>query len=405
MSLFSLKKSTERTGVIIDIGSGSVLVAIVLSDQTKEKPLILWSHREQAPLKNIDSVDQAAKSVMTSLINALLKFDSEGRKALYDFNKKTTIDEVQCAICAPWSYTVSKRITYGGEDEFSVTRSLISELVATALEQTNNELHEHEAVNELGLTIITRCTTDILVNGYRVKKLPDAKATDLSLSHISVVAQQYLIDHLQDLRHKIFADKPLRKVSYMLAMYAVAEENFDDSGDFCLVDVTYEATEIGIVRDGVLTYSTHIPYGSFSLAREIAAITNVPLYQAFQYLHEETPLPFIGTLPEEKQADVEAVFSEYTDRLAKLMRETGDELSVPKRMYLHTDKECESLFTSFLQNANKRIHKTEAHVIPLSSKMSDIVDVAKDTGGQDTAMLVSATFFHTYETHRTFEYL
>jgi cell division ATPase FtsA len=268
MSLFSLKKSTERTGVIIDIGSGSVLVAVVVSDRTKEKPLVVWSHREQAPLRNIDSVDQAAKSVMTSLINALLKFDGEGRKALYEFNKKTVIDEVQCAICAPWSYTVSKRISYTQEEPFSVTKSLITELVGTALEQTNAELHEHEAVNELGLTIITRCTTDILVNGYRVKELPDSKASELSLSHISVVAQQYLVDHLEDLRHKIFSNRPLRKLSYMLAMYSVAEESFDDSGDFCLVDVTYEATEIGVVRDGVLTYSTHTPYGSFSLARD-----------------------------------------------------------------------------------------------------------------------------------------
>jgi cell division ATPase FtsA len=291
MSLFSIKKSTERIGAVIDIGSGSVLVAIVISHTGKKKPTVVWSHREQAPLRTIDSIDQSAKSVMTSLINALLRFDSEGRRALHDYNNRTNIDEVQCCISAPWAYTVTKTISYNQDQPFQITKVLIESLIESAEKSTQTELAENEAATELGLQVITRSTLDTQANGYRIANPLGDMATELAIAQVSVVTQQYLIDHLKDLRHKIFSDKPLHQLSYMLSLYSVVDELFKETNDYCLIDITYEATEIGIVRDGILSYSTHIPFGSFSLAREIAHVTSLPLMQSFQSLHTDRVLP------------------------------------------------------------------------------------------------------------------
>ncbi len=405
MSLFSLAKSSERIGVIIDVGSGSVLVAIVVSNSSKKKPVVVWSHREQAPLRTIDSMDQSAKSVMTSLINALLRFDGDGRRALRDYNKHTNVDEVQCCICAPWAYTVTKTITYTQDKPFEITKALLESLVESAEKSTRTELADNEAVSELGLTIVTRSTLDTLANGYRVKNPTQREATELSVSHVSVVTQEYLVEHLNDLRHKIFSDKPLHKLSYMLALYSVADELFGDGGDFSLIDVTYEATEIGVVRDGILTYSTHIPFGSFSLAREISHITSLPLLQSFQSLHEENPLSFMETLPQSQKNEIEIVFEAYTNRLVSLFAETGDELSIPKKIYLHSDKETESLFSSLITKAAAASIRSAPNLKPLSSLLTDLVEVENRENNTDTAMLVAAKFFHTQNIKRRFEYL
>jgi cell division ATPase FtsA len=405
MSLFSLVKASERVGVVIDVGSGSVLVAIVVSNPTEKKPTIVWSHREQAPLRTIESLEQSAKSVMTSLINALLKFDSEGRRALRDFNQHTTIDEVQCCICAPWAYTVTKSITYNQDTPFEITKTLLESLIESAEKNTQAELAKNEAVSELGLTIITRSTLDTLANGYRVAAGVAGEATELSISQVTVLTEQYLVEHLSDLRHKMFSDKPLHKLSYMLALYSVTEELFDDSGDFCLVDITYEATEIGVVRDGTLTYSTHIPFGSFSLAREIAHATSLPLLQAFNSLHEADPTFFMEQLPKSQRVEVEAIYESYTQRLRDLFVETGDDLSIPKRMYVHTEKQLEPLFTDLLTKAIQSLLKAPAHIKPISSLLTDMVEVENKEQNADTAMLVAAKFFHTQNVRRHFEYL
>ena len=132
MSLFSLRTPKERIGAILDIGSGSVLVAIVVSKESESEPSIIWSHREHAPLRNIESIDQSAKAVLTALVNALLKFDSEGRQALHAATKKSQVDVVQCCIAAPWSYTVTKNINYVQEESFTITEALVEELIDTA---------------------------------------------------------------------------------------------------------------------------------------------------------------------------------------------------------------------------------------------------------------------------------
>ena len=405
MSLFSFQKSTQRIGAILDIGSGSVLTAIVSSTPGDTAPTIIWSNREHAPLKDIDSLDQSAKSIMTALVNALLKFDVDGRRALYEFNKKASISEIQCCISAPWAYTVSKTIEYAEDSPFEVTKALLDELTEAALSKTQVELNENEAVNELGLTVITRSTVDILTNGYRIKNPIGEKASQVALSHVSVVTQKYLTDHIDELKHKLFANTTIHKLSYILALYSVAQDILPDQHEICLVDITYEATEIGIVREGSLKYSTHTPFGAFSLAREISNITSVPLYEAFQYLHSAEPLEFVKNLPDKQQDEIAAVIEAYTQKVADLFHETGDDLSIPRRIYLHTNLQSEPFFATIITAAGTRALKSAPEVKTITPLIVDRVNRVAGNQNSDTAMLVSAMFFHTQNTRRTFEYL
>jgi cell division ATPase FtsA len=405
MSLFSFQKGTQRIGAIIDIGSGSVLTAVVSSKPGDAAPTIIWSNREHAPLKDIDSLDQSAKSIMTALVNALLKFDVDGRRALYEYDKRASISEIQCCISAPWAYTVTKTIEYSEDNPFEVTKTLIDELIETALKKTQVELNENEAVNQLGLTVITRSTVDILTNGYRIKNPIGEKASQIALSHVSVVTQKYLTDHIDELRHKIFANTAIHKLSYILALYSVTEELIPDQQELCLVDITYEATEIGIVRDGSLKYSTHTPYGAFSLAREISNITSVPLYEAFQYLHSDDPLAFMRDLGERQRKEIETVLEAYTQKVADLFHETGDELSIPRRIYLHTNLQSEPFFAGVVTTAGTRALKSAPEVTTITPLLVDKVNRVAGNQNSDTAMLVSAMFFHTQNLRRGFEYL
>lgn len=411
MSLFSLRKSTERIGTIIDIGSGSVLVAVIATKGNNAEPTIVWSHREHAPLRNIESIDQSAKSVLTALVNALLKFDSEGRRALYEYNKSAKLSEVQCCISAPWSYTVTKSINYSQDKDFEITKELIGELVRAAEKKTTDELAQNESADNLDLTVITRTTMDLLSNGYRVKNPYGQNAKDLSVSHASVITQNYLVNELKQLQEKLFPDTDFHMLSHILAFYSVSESLLPINFDSCLVDITYEATEIGIVRDGSLRYATHTPFGSFSLAREIAAITSMPLYEAFQSLHTDEPLYFLASLPEGQRDEIEKVFEAYTERLADLFRETGDELSIPKQILVHADLKSEPLFIPLIERAAKRVLKSEAIItlttpaILKSAFPSFLKKSESNDPNVDTSMLLSALFFHKQNTNTSFEYL
>ncbi|MBP6881823.1 MAG: hypothetical protein KBB78_03075 [Candidatus Pacebacteria bacterium] len=409
MSLFSFSGSTERIGAIVDIGSASVLVSIVSSIDGRPYPHIIWSHREHAPLRNIDSLDQSAKAVMTAMMNGLIKLDSDGRRALHEYNKGSKIAVLQCTIAAPWSYTVTKTINYTQEEPYQITDNLIEELLRTAVQKIRQELGSSESANELGLTVITRATMDMLANGYRVR-IPNGEQTnELTISHASVVAQQYLVSQIKELQQKMFGEADSNLTSYMLAFYCVAHDLYPDTYDTCLVHVTYEATEIGIVRDGTLRYSTHTPFGAFSLAREISNITSAPLYEAFQYLHTDNPYEFLEKLPDSQRNEVELVFEAYTARIAELFKETGDDLSIPKKIFLHADFKSENFFRDIIDKAARRNLKSDPMIKMVTPNLFESITHGKHAQKpdelEDTAMLVSAQFFHKGDSLRFFEYL
>ena len=409
MGFFALKKDKVRCGVLIDIGSGSVLASIVSSDETKTHPDIIWSKREYTPLRQINSISDSAKSVMTSLMNVMMLLDSEGRKTLFESTGQRKLHDIQITISAPWSYTVTKTISYQNNANFEVTVTLIEELLRTAQQKVEEEMQENEEVNNLGLDVIARSTIQVIANGYPIKVTGKQKANSIKVVESSSVAQEYLTKAISDMQGKMFPDSDLKKYSFMLPFFYVMRELDTVVSEYCLVDVTYEATEIGIVRDGILNYCTHAPYGSFSLAREISKITSVPLEEAHGYFNSDDFSSFLARYSEKQKKEVELLLESYQERTALLFGETGDSLSIPKKIYLHGNHKTEPFFHSQIEKAATRATKTQHVVYEVTSELLTKHFAKDDTlklksSDQDTGLLISAQFFHNQHFHDKFEH-
>ncbi len=409
MGLFS-SQTKVKYAVVVDIGSGSVLAAIIASDITKKHPEIIWSRREHSPLRKSNSVSDSAKSVMTSLINVLMLLDGEGRKVFKEKTGQTKLPYLQVTIAAPWSYTATKTISYQHNEDFEVTDTLVTELLRTAAQKVEEEMRENERVHELGLSIIAKTTMQIVANGYPITVTGKQTAQTLKVIEASAVAQEYLIDAIVDAQDKILPGTKLTQYSFMLPLYYVLREQEKSLLEYCLVDITYEATEIGVVRDGVLNYCTHIPYGSFSLARDIAEVLSVPLEEAFGYFNSEDLEIVLSAYTAEQKAAVKAVLTNYQTMLADLFKETGDSLAIPKRIYLHGNLKTEPFFntcvTKGAAEATKMKHATYNVTKELLTSAYAPEEInALGESGQDTALLISAHFFHNQGFGADFEYL
>jgi hypothetical protein len=410
MSFFATKSSPDPYGALLDIGSGSVLVAIVHSSKKNAHPKIIWSHREHVPLRDLASLEQASKSVMTALMTAVMELDSTGRKVLAATNPKARISHIQSSISAPWAYTVTKSINYTQEEPFVITKSLIEELIKTTEQKIFDDLKQNETLRELGLQSITAATMSTLANGYRIEEPKDSKATEFSISRANVVAQEPIVEALSENTQKVFAHTTNQKLSFMLMTFSVMRDLLPQIYEITLVDITYEATELGVVRDGSLQYCTHTPFGMYSLAREIAAVLSVPLSEAFGYLHTPEPLAFTESLSEAKKKEIDEIFEAYIERITSLFKETGDELSIPKTIALHVDLNSEPLFLSLIEKAAKRCTKSTPAVTLVTKeifKQTFDEKATKEffTHSSDTALLLSALFFHKHHNSTTFTYV
>jgi cell division ATPase FtsA len=399
MSLFSSSDTSIRYGAVIEIGSGSVLASIVKSDKTKTTPEIIWSKREYAQRRVESNTAVNAKSVITALMNVVLLLESEGKSALKQSNPGAKIAHLQVSMTAPWSYTITKVIGYAKEQPFEITEALLSSLITAAQKKITEELKENELASDLGLAIMTRATTDIQANDYKIEDPKGKMATTLTLTQVSAVAQTYLTDAIADIKHKVFKHADLERYSFMLMFHCIIRELYNQLSEYCLVDITYEATEIGVVRGGILRYCTHTPIGISTLARTLVTVLNIPLEEAYAFLKEPYHTRAMETMSEAKLAEVAVVFDEYQNNIAKLFTETGDKLSIPKILFMHGDHQTEAFFTRQLEAAAKKATNLTHAVHGVSSELLTKNYTAEDkkallTVSSDTAMVVAAQFFH-----------
>lgn len=410
MLFFGSGSKDESFGAVVDIGSGSVLISIVHSDTKLDHPTVIWSYRENAPLKNINSLEESLRSILTSLLNASMRLDSEGRKVLEAYRKGGKITQVQFGAAAPWSYSVSKTINYEQEESFEVTNDLIEDLIESTKKKIEQSLKDDPKLEENGLIPVLSTTMDVLSNGYRVERPQGQTSNQLNISHANVVFNKKLVAGIDVTADKLFADVEVKKISFMLMFYSVVQDLLPQTYDSCLIDITDEATEIGIMRNGVLTYCTHTPFGFYSLAREISAITKVPLQESLGYLYAEKPFAFKSKLNDGQKESVEAVFEAYINKLTLLFHETGDKLSIPKHISLHCELKAENLFVELIEKAVKRSIKTQPFIVSISKKIIDKAYEANAEGADvviptNTALLVSTQFFHKQQEFKKYEYL
>lgn len=410
MRFFGETAHTIRYGAMIDIGSGSVLVAIVKSDSAKSYPEVLWAKRVYTPLRQGKNLEDSAKNVMVSLVTALMLLDSEGRKAFSDTTGKSKLPEAQVTIAAPWSYTITKNISYGHAENFTVSEELVEELLRTAHQKVEEDLKEHERINELGLSVITRSIIGLQANGYTLLNTHNQQAKSLRVIEASAIAQDYLIKALHDATEKVLPEAAVKLYSFILIYFYILRDLYPDLQEFCLIDITYEATEIGIVREGLLSYTTHTPTGAFTLARQIAEILDVPAEEAYGYLHNPDPLSLLLHYSEEKLTQVKQVLANYQKSLEELLEETGDSLAIPKKIYLHGNLETEKFFAEQVSNAAKAVTHSAHALYPISQRIisehyNKESETALKKATNDTALLISAQFFHMVEYQNKFEHL
>jgi len=380
-------EKNRTCGVVIDIGSGSVGAAIVISDREEPKPEIIWSKREFVLIKNIDSTEVPLKEITTSLVNIFLQLGSDGMKALATTDKSLSIEKVQVTISSPWTYTVTKTINFTDEHPFIVDDEFIKELSNTAQKQAFTAVIENKVFQESQLGIIDNKTVGISINGYPVASPKNIKTREVSLAHITAITQNKILKVLEDSKNKLIPKATLSTHSFLYMFYDVLKHMNPDTAEACLVDVTSESTEIGIIRDGTLTHVTHLAFGTFSIAREIAALAKIPNNEAYTYL--KGGLSSVETkLSAPKAEELTTILESYEDKVAELFKITGDSLAIPKTIFLHTELATEAFFTKHISAAATKATSMHHNIHPITSILFE------NSQQKDTALLLSAHYFH-----------
>lgn len=383
------RKSLARYGLLVDVGSGSIGFSIVVSEPTQAAPTVIWSVREQLRVTSLENLTDNAKALISVLTDMALTIQTEGLTTLQtNYGSAARITELQVTVAAPWSYTISRLVTYEQPKSFTVTDDLIDELATTASVAAMEQFQEQHPKEATLVTETSHAALGVSANGYRLPAINKQKTDNIALSHSTTLVYTPLVEALQEVQEKLFDDVPLNITSSIVSLYYTTRTLRPHVYDLCLVHITAEATEIGIVRDGSLTYCTHTAFGRNALVRELQTATDRPYAEVVSRLDQILP---------DHQTLAEPIIATYTEKLKTILSETGDALAIPRAVYLMGTKMDQLVFKKPLQQAATKASKTSTIV----TSVDDLVPQPSDV--KPTS--INARFFHTQPKRLHFQYV
>ncbi len=386
--MFNFRHNDSDTvyGVLIDISSGTVGVAIVASPKGEKLPKLIYTHRNiMRVTKHGAEKSENIRRVREALFSASLILSQEGKQVLSEHDPKAVITKMYVTCSSPWSYTVARTVHFEDDEPFKITHNVINDLIQSAESEIIDHIRGVEHVTDNGFSIVERATVDITVNDYPIAHPLNLKGTMLGLSHIAGLVPQEILDAVHEVQEKLFPETELKAHTYMLIMYCVMRDIFPRLNTMCIVDITGEATEFAIVENGLLIENTSIPTGSNTFIREIMETTGKPAADI------QSHMSLVG-----KDAHLNtAEFGDHIDAYKKQIIETITTLlehrAIPADIIITAHRPFEQFFAPIIENAFKETLHNEPHILSIRQS---IVDEISDGAGDDVYLALGARFFH-----------
>ncbi len=350
MFLFGGRRSVENEtrGVVLDISDSVINIGIVLSKEGQPLPEIVWSFQE------LVTVAEKQKSIeprlLVSLLNAFMELENNGFAALRKRGITKLPTLIQVAITAPLAYTVARTVSVTAEKSFRVTEKLFNELETKAGSEAKKLCTSQLLTKDLDLEMLSNSTVSLSVNGYPTHYPFKSMATEVKLSQMITLSSKTIVLELNRLRDKVLPKAEIDIDSFMSIYFRAVLEMSPDITEACFINATTNGTELMVVRDSLPTSSI--------------------------YAKNTTPVSAV--------VKTDALLQDLTT----LFKNSGDGLSLPKKMYLHSAVLAESSLIPLLEQASRSATGVAHQVHPTSKEFFS------PAGVRPSSLACSAFVFH-----------
>lgn len=386
--MFGKKRANDGPvyGALIDIGSGTVGIGIVVSHAENALPELIYTHRIMMRVtEHAGNQDENLRKVREALLSAALILSQDGRNALAMLDPDAQISKLYVTCSSPWSYTIARNAHFSQDEQFRVTEAIINDLVKSAEDEIISHLKEHSLVTQEGFEVVEQATVDITVNEYPVVNPFNLKGKTLSLSHVIGLIPKEILKSIHEVEHKLFPNTEVRAHTYMLVMYCVLRDIFPRTRSLAIIDITGEATEFGIVENNLLIENSFTPHGSSTFLRDVMNQTGKPVTDIMTSLHtlgEESAL-----LPDTFSSQVVTYQQHMVEALTRIL----ERRTLPTQIIITAHPPFEKLFSQILHTAFTQVLGKEPEILHIDPKIVNEISHGADN---DVYLALSARFFH-----------
>jgi hypothetical protein len=386
MSLFGRNEDDASYGVLIDISSGSVGIAIVESDPQKQAPAVIYAERTSMRItKHGAEETENIRRIKETLFSSSLTVSQDGMKALLEHDPHARLTKMYVTCSTPWSYTTARSIYFENDEPMKVTSDVVSDLIKSAETEILTDTVDAEHIKGDIFEIVERATIDYTINDYPIPDPIKLKGKSFGLTHVAGLIPSEIRESIEEIHEKFFPQTELKVHTYMFAMYCLLQDLFPDEPSLSVIDVTAETTELALVENTTLIENTFITSGSSSFIRDTMEKTGQPAsdIQSFMSTESETT--------HSESSKLSANISAYANEVSIMVSKLQENRIVPTTFVITSQKPYELFFTTTIMDALTPLFSEKPRLIDLKGTMQKISSFDPE---MDVYLMILAQFFH-----------
>lgn len=326
--------TTTQSVILIDIGSASISGAYIQINK-KYQPILYYTASVPIRARNNSSQQTAIELTLTELVKMLVMY---GAPVFARSTGTSAVDRVLVSIAGPWQHTHTRTERISRPKAFKFTRHIMDEMV------------EKASVVPPGTTQTNKMVITTILNGYEVNNPFGKSAHDAAVIVLSSFVTSTIADATTKILRKAFNTDEIEITAFAPIAYTVFRTIYPHENDFLIMDVTGEATDLALVKQGLLVEVANLPLG-INIIRQAAIKAGFNSVSSAQSLKTIEEVVLIDTEHnEEFTKHLHAACTQWLDKLSDALQKLTVQYALPHTIFLISDEESLGFLKHTLEN-------------------------------------------------------
>ncbi|KKS24415.1 MAG: hypothetical protein UU82_C0006G0013 [Candidatus Nomurabacteria bacterium GW2011_GWC2_41_8] len=391
MSIFPGSKEKGELVLVFNIGSSSVGGALFWA-QSSGIPKIIFSIQEPVAIEDKIDIDRFLFLTMQSLKIVVEKIYKAGVGAP---------SRIFCVLSSPWYVSQTRIINLKKNTPFIFTAKLADDLIQKEVNLFEEEHSKRKKNIGNSVRTIELKNIKIILNGYETSKPLNQKTKELEMIIFISMSGEQVLKKIEDTISKHFHFKQITFSSFVMASFTVVRDMYMQKGDFLLVDIGGEMTDISMIKKNILRESISFPLGRNFLTRGVASNLGCtldeadPLISLFKDKHAEK------SVVKKLTPIMDQLKTEWLKKFQESLANLSNDLSIPATIYIAIDKDLADFFSETIKTEQFNqytLTESKFEIIFLNTQMLHDTAVFEENVIREPFLIIDSIYINRFLT-------
>ena len=353
-------------------------------------PKIILSLREAIILEEKIDFDRFLFLTNKSLQTVASKMNNSGLGA----PKKIFV-----ILSSPWYVSQTRIISLEKDTPFLFTEKMAQSLIDKEIalfEQEYLAKYAHPKDQVRTLEIKTIRTT---LNGYEMSEPFNQKTKEFEMTLFISIFPEQVLTVMEKSINKYFLHKDIKFSSFVMASFVVARDTFTGDGNFLLIDLGGEVTDVAMIKKNILRESISFPMGCNFMIRGVARGLGVTLEEAKSMFSLYRDGHAVGSTAQNIEPVIGQLRTEWLNKFQESLAKLSNDVSIPAKIFLAIDKEFFDFFESVIKTEQFNqytLTESKFQITPLGTEAFTEAVGFESNVSRDPFMIIGAIYINQF---------